>query len=173
MTMRDLLNTAILLTGCLLSLMIGAADLEVPTESNAHPPLKLQGLDGHQHSLEDYRGKIVLVNFWASWCIPCLREMPGMQRLAEKFSDRPFEIVAINVAEPRNVVAASGERMKIDFAILLDPEKVAMNNWAVKVLPTSYLLDTEGRIRYQAVGPFDWESDTANGAVESLLPARE
>ena len=173
MTMRDLLYASILLTGCLLSLMTGAADLEVPAETNAHPPLTLDGLDGRQHSLEDYRGKIVLVNFWASWCIPCLREMPGMQRLAEQFGNRPFEIVAVNVAEPRNVVAASGERMKIDFAILLDPEKVAMNNWAVKVLPTSYLLDTKGRIRYQAAGPVDWETDAAYSAVESLLPARE
>jgi thiol-disulfide isomerase/thioredoxin len=173
MIMPMIAKVGLLLTCYCLAFIARAADLEVLPGPVVHPPFELEGLDGGHHSLGDYRGKVVVINFWASWCVPCLREMPSLQRLAEKFSDRPFEIVTINVAEPRNVVAASRERMKLDCTILLDPEKATMNAWGVKVLPTSYLLDPEGRIRYQAVGPVDWETDAVYNAVEALLPPAE
>ena len=152
---------------------VTAASLDEVTPVALPPQLALMGLDGKTHDLADYRGKVVLLNFWASWCVPCIREMPGMQRLAEKFGDRSFDILAVNVAENKNSVEASRKRLKIDFTILLDPEKDTAHDWGLKVLPTSYLIDPAGQIRYQAVGPFDWETDMANSAVESLLPGQE
>jgi thiol-disulfide isomerase/thioredoxin len=173
MTMSKIAKAGLVLICCFMTSITRAVDLEVYPETTKYPPFELDSLDGRYHSLGDYRGKVVVVNFWASWCVPCLREMPSLQRLDEKFGDRPFVIVAVNVAEPRNIVSASRDRMKIDFPILLDPEKAAMNAWGVRILPTSYLLDTEGQIRYQAVGPFDWETDAAYRAIESLLPNRK
>lgn len=171
--MREMAKAGLLLTCCLSTLITRAADLEAYSETAVYPRFELEDLDGRQHLLGDYRGKVVVVNFWASWCVPCLREMPSLQRLKEKFGDRPFEIVAVDVAEPGNVVEASRDRMDIDFTILLDTEKAAMKAWGVTILPTSYLLDTKGQIRYQTVGPVDWETDSVLRAVESLLPKRK
>ena len=78
------------------------------------PAFTLKDLDDVPHSLEDYRGKVLLVNFWASWCSPCIREMPGMQRLSSIMDERPFDIVAISVSERKNTVQRAIQRHKLD-----------------------------------------------------------
>src|SRR5574340_1504540 len=84
------------------------------------PQLKAQDLAGTERTLADYRGKVVLLNFWASWCPPCLREMPSMERLREKMAGRPLAIVALDSAEAPEEVSAYLSRIKLGFPVLLD-----------------------------------------------------
>ena len=134
------------------------------------PPLSLEDLEGKRHDLGDYRGRVVLVNFWATWCLPCLREMPGIMHLGETLSGRPFQVLAINVEESERRIRSFKERLDLDFVILRDSSARAFHTWKVHVFPTSYLIDPQGRIRFAAVGPIEWDSEEAVQAVEGLLP---
>jgi len=137
----------------------------------AAPALALTGLDRHAHNLADYRGRAVLINFWASWCPPCVREMPSMQRLSQKLAEKPFTILAVNMAEPQPEVRAFLARFHPGFPILLDQDGAALKQWKVFVFPTSYVIDTEGRIRFGVYGEVEWDAPETLGIIEGLLPA--
>ncbi|MBW8328077.1 MAG: TlpA family protein disulfide reductase [Thiobacillus sp.] len=145
-----------------------AAGLEARSATSA-PELRASDLMGASRTLADYRGKVVLLNFWASWCPPCLREMPSMERLRVKMAGRPLAIVALDSAETADEVNAFLSRMKLGFPILLDPDGSNTKRWKVFALPTTFLLDAEGRVRYVLTGPTEWDEGEALGAVESLL----
>ena len=133
------------------------------------PELKAQDLAGATKTLADYRGKVVLLNFWASWCPPCLREMPSMERLRDKMAGRPLVIVALDSAETRAEVDAFLAKMTLGFPILLDPDGSNTKRWKVFALPTTFLLDASGRIRYVLTGPTEWDEGEALAKVEALL----
>lgn len=133
------------------------------------PELKAHDLSGAPRTLADYRGKVVLLNFWASWCPPCLREMPSMERLRVKLAGRPLAIVALSSAETPEEVKAYLSRMKLGFPILLDPDGSNTQRWKVFALPTTFLLDAEGRVRYVLTGPTEWDEGEALRVIESLL----
>ena len=133
------------------------------------PELKAQDLAGVTKTLADYRGKVVLLNFWASWCPPCLREMPSMERLRVKMAGRPLTIVALNSAENPKEVNAYLSKMKLGFPILLDPDGSNTQRWKVFALPTTFLLDASGRIRYVLTGPTEWDEGEALEKIEALL----
>jgi thiol-disulfide isomerase/thioredoxin len=133
------------------------------------PEFELADLDNKLHRLSEYRGKVVLVNFWASWCVPCITEMPGMQRLADTLKDQPFEILAINVSDTENRIREFLRRMDLRLTILMDLNGEAFKAWQGKVLPASFLLDRSGRIRYQVIGPLEWDSNEAGKVIEELL----
>ena len=146
-----------------------AGAIEPYEDSLKQPGITLQDLDHRVHTLADYRGKVVLVNFWASWCIPCVTEMPGMQRLADTLKDQPFEILAVNVSDAENRIHEFIKQMDLHLIVLMDLEGKTFKAWQGKVLPASFLLDRSGRIRYQAIGPLEWDSDEAGKIIEALL----
>jgi thiol-disulfide isomerase/thioredoxin len=133
------------------------------------PALTATDLKGVPRTLADYRGKLVLLNFWASWCPPCLREMPSLERLRLKMAGRPLEIVALDSAETAEDVNGYLSRMKLGFPILLDPDGSNTRRWKVFALPTSFLLDAEGRVRYVLTGPTEWDEGEALQVIESML----
>jgi len=133
------------------------------------PELKAQDLSGATKTLADYRGKVVLLNFWASWCPPCLREMPSMERLRVKMAGRPLAIVALDSAETADEVNAYLSKMKLGFPILLDPDGSNTKRWKVFALPTTFLLDASGRVRYVLTGPTEWDEGEALAIIESML----
>jgi thiol-disulfide isomerase/thioredoxin len=150
--------------------LVSAAGAIEPYEGSLKQPgITLQDLDHRVHRLADYRGKVVLVNFWASWCIPCVTEMPGMQRLADTLTDRPFEILAVNVSDTENRIREFLRRMNLRLTILVDHNGDTFKAWQGKVLPASFLLDHSGRIRYRVIGPLEWDSEEVGKIIEALL----
>ena len=146
----------------------GAAGFETRAALPA-PELKAHDLKGASKSLADYRGKVVLLNFWATWCPPCQREMPSLERLRTRMAGRPLEIVAISSAETPEEVGAFLSRMKLGFPVLLDTDSSNTRRWKVFALPTTFVLDAEGRVRHVLTGPTEWDEGEALAVVEALL----
>jgi len=139
------------------------------TGSLTPPSFSRVDLDGKRHTLDDYRGEVVLLNFWASWCPPCIHEMPSMARLQRQFANRPFHILAVNLGQSRAEVEQFLETTPVNFPIFLDETKVEPTRWQVFAFPTSYLIDAEGRIRYGVAGGLEWDSAAVVDAVSGLL----
>jgi len=163
--MRVLL--AVILSCC--ATFAGAQQLR-PWSGGATPPLALQDLEGRAHRLEDYRGKVVLVNFWATWCDPCRAEMPAMNKLRASLAGRPFAVLAVNLAESESRIRRFMEQVPLDFTVLLDRDSGAARAWKARVLPVSFVLDAGGRIRYSALGEIDWTQDGVRKAIVALMP---
>ena len=142
-------------------------------EETSPPALSLPDLGGQQHGLEDYRGQVVLVNFWATWCPPCLAEMPSMQRLVEALAGRPFQILAVNTEETKSKVWKFRKLLNITFPTLLDSSGEVTRAWGVEVFPTSYLIDAGGRIRYVSYGALEWDDAAVVTVIESMMPDQE
>jgi thiol-disulfide isomerase/thioredoxin len=132
------------------------------------PALKLADAEGRARSLSDWRGKTVVVNFWATWCEPCREEMPSLERLRAKLSAKPFDIVAVNVGESPERVARFTREVPVTFPILDDRDSAAAKRWKVRGYPTSYVIGPDGRIRYYFVGDLDWSSDEVVRVIESV-----
>jgi len=166
------------LPGLLARLVLGAMVLSSAlccagelAEVDATSPLaaSLPDLTGGQHSLDELRGKVLLVNFWASWCPPCVEEMPSIQRLADALQGKPFAALAVNVGESALRVKAMVKRVGLRLPVLLDRDSATFQAWEASVLPTTYLLDAAGVPRYVGRGPLEWDSAEVRGLVDRLL----
>jgi peroxiredoxin len=160
----------LLLLGALLVAGVQAGELK-PYSGAPLPDFTLSDMEGKGHTLSHYRGQVVMVNFWATYCAPCIREIPSMQRLRERLADKPFAILAIDMAEERANVAAFLQRHKIEvnFPILLDTEGMVIEQWMVSAVPTTFILDPEGRIQYALLGGLEWDSDEVVNTINGLL----
>ena len=154
-----------------LSVTHGGADPArfIPWTDATTPPLVLNDLAGASRSLDDYRGRVVLVNFWATWCEPCRDEMTSMQKLRERLADRPFAVVLVNYGEARARVADFVKRESIAFPVLLDPNQDARRAWRVRLLPSSFVIGPDGRVRYSVIGEIDWAQTDTAALVQGLL----
>lgn len=122
-------------------------------------------------SLRELRGRVVLLNFWASWCEPCEREMPAMERLHASLPAEAFALVAIAIDEtPANVVAFQ-ERMRLSFPILLDPAGRVYAAYQTMGVPESLLIDAGGRIVERYVGPREWDAPEYEDRIRALMAA--
>jgi len=140
------------------------------TSHGKPPPLALLVLAGKRHSLDDYRGSVVLVNFFGTWCPSCLQEMPGLLLLAAALKDQPFTVLAVDVGDSparlRQVFGAQREA----FTILLDSGGMAARVWKAQGFPTSFVIDPEGHIRFSAQGPVQWDDPKVGRQIVALLP---
>ncbi|MBI3776161.1 MAG: TlpA family protein disulfide reductase [Gammaproteobacteria bacterium] len=132
-------------------------------------PLALPDRSGNQHVLAQSQGKVVLLNFWASWCPPCVQEMPALQQLKARWRNQPFEILAVNMAEPNSTIDAFMRRQQLDFTVLLDRDGHALRQWKIMAFPTSFVLDKHGRIRYAVFGAIDWLEQETVQKIALLL----
>ncbi|WP_326940698.1 TlpA disulfide reductase family protein [Actimicrobium sp. GrIS 1.19] len=132
-------------------------------------PLLLDDLDGKAVDLASLKGQVVLINFWATWCDGCRAEIPAFNRLQQKFGARKLQIVGVNVAEGKPRIADFMQRIPIQFKVLRDPDMVVLKAWQVNVMPTTFLLDRNGMLRYQLVGEADWDDPKIQAPALELL----
>ena len=133
-----------------------AAQELTPWSSGSTPLLDLNDHRGMPHALTAYHNRVILVNFWATWCEPCREEMPALQALQDKLGKEQVVVLAVNYGESSEKVQQFVQRTPVDFPVLLDRHTEAARAWQVRVLPTSFVLGRDGHIRYSAVGMLDW-----------------
>ena len=145
--------------------------LKIP---HATQPVEIQLRDayGNWIRLSDYRGKVVFLNFWASWCAACVVEMPAMEKLHRRLKDKDFVMVAINMQESDTQVKSFFEKLKLSFTALLDSNGEVAAGFAVNALPTTFVLDKEGRIVGAAIGPREWDSRASIALFDYLINMR-
>ncbi|MHB1145697.1 MAG: TlpA family protein disulfide reductase [Thiobacillus sp.] len=135
------------------------------------PALKLNDLDGAVHDLARLKGRVVLINFWATWCPPCRREMPSMERLSQALESEAFSVLAVDVGEDADTIDAFTSQLDTvpTFPILLDTRSRAMQAWKVAGLPTTFLVDKRGRIVASAIGGREFDHPELIRAIRELL----
>jgi peroxiredoxin len=140
-----------------------------PWTGGATPVLELAALDGQPQRLEDYRGRVVLVNFWATWCAPCVEEMPSIEKLRRSLDARRFAVLAVNVGEGPGAASAFAEKMNLGFTLLLDREMKTSRAWGARVLPATFIVDPAGKVRYSYYGAIDWSRPDVRAAISKLI----
>lgn len=137
----------------------------------AAPDLDLSGLDGNRYRLSGYRGKVLIINFWASWCPPCLAEMPTLQKAWDLLHDGNFEILAVNLGESEETIRrfVNGHKPKLGFPLLIATDQSIMQTWRIQGLPTSHIVDTWGRLVYSEVGPRDFSHEHIIARLRALM----
>ena len=154
----------------LLAVALPAAAQELkPAPATRAPALELSDLEGRTHKLADYRGKVVLVNFWATWCEPCRDEMPSIERLRASLEGRPFAVLAVNLAEPESRIRKFLDAMPLGFAVLLDRDAKVARAWQAKMLPATYIVGPDGVIRFQHRGELDWSKPEVRRQIAALM----
>ena len=131
--------------------------------------INLKTASGESFTREDFTGKVTLVNFWASWCGPCVEEIPALNRLREYMKDRPFELISINYAEKPEQIREFLNMVKVDFPVLLDEDGSYSAKWNVLVYPATFVIATDGNIVYGVNGAIEWDSEEITGKLEALL----
>jgi len=134
-------------------------ELKVYQGDLTSPQIQLPDMRGQPHSLADYRGNIVLVQFWATYCTPCRTEMPTMNRLIEKMRGKAFRIVTVNMAESKDQVQQFLDEVPVDFPVLLDSDGSTLSQWKVFAAPANFILDKNGKIIYTLYGAIEWDSE--------------
>jgi thiol-disulfide isomerase/thioredoxin len=145
---------------------IGLQPVESPIDAEDFD-LPMLAQDGSR-TLSSYEGKLVLLNFWATWCPPCKEEMPSMQTLYEELGRDDFEIVAVNLQEDPETVQSFIDEHGFNFPVLLDRSGQTARQYAVRGIPTSYIVDQQGRILARKVGFHEWDGSDTIAAFETL-----
>ena len=135
----------------------------------AAPDFTLPDPNGKKASLKDYRGKVVFLNFWATWCESCRDEMPAMDRLYREFKGKGLEIVAVNVKDKRKDALAFAKKLKITYPLMMDPEGEVGLLYGAFGMPATYLIDRKGTVLARMWGPADWYSPGARKLIKDLV----
>lgn len=132
------------------------------------PDFNLLDMDGISHRLSDYKGKTVIINFWATWCPPCREEMPSMERAWNKIKEQNIVMLAINVGEDEDTVFTFMADYPASFTILFDTSGTMIEQWPVQGLPTTFVVSPEGRLVYRAIGGREWDDDKLLDQIRKL-----
>ncbi|PYN45404.1 MAG: thiol-disulfide oxidoreductase [Candidatus Rokuibacteriota bacterium] len=141
-------------------------------EGQPAPAFTLGTLDGGRASLTDHRDKLVVLNFWATWCQPCVLEMPSLEALWQRYRARGLVVVGVSVdrGSPRSLLEPYVRNLKLTFPILLDPDSKTSNGWRVTALPATFIVRPGGDVTGMAVGAREWNSAAMQALIERLLP---
>jgi peroxiredoxin len=152
-----------------LTSLLKTLDLRGYTSRTAPPQFSGSTLDARQLSIGDYRGTVIVLNFWATWCLECRPEMAVLERLQREFSSRGLAIIGVNARENAEAVRRYAKELGLTFPLVLDPDGKINALYGVIGLPTTFVVGRDGRAVAFAVGPRQWESAPARALIEALL----
>jgi len=174
-----------ILSALLPLIVLLAASCNRASEVGLHPGDKAPGfqlmdLDGNPHQLSDYLGKVVLLNFWASWCAPCIEEMPSLQRLYSRLEKKGFVVLSVAVDDVPEALTGFRRKYSLSFPVLLDTTAAIKKRYKVKGYPETFIIDTEGRMKLfsdpsthmptvRIIGPRRWDSPSAVSRISELI----
>lgn len=145
-----------------------ADTLGTVAEQRPAPEFSAVDTDGVSHSLSDYRDTVLVINFWATWCPPCIKEMPSLQRAWQALKNDGVQVLAINMGETLDEIAAFSQQTKVDFPLLLDENMAQGPLWQLKGLPTTYIVDGDGVIVYTVIGEREWDDPAIVEQIRDL-----
>jgi len=152
-----------------LSLLVSTVASAAIEPLQSAPDFTLRSADGAPVRLAEQRGQVVMVNFWATWCAPCRIEMPHLARLYDKYRAAGFQLLAVNIDDDPRQGAAAAQRLGLKFPVLLDPDKAVTRRWDVGTMPSTVLIDRDGRVRHVHQGYRDGLEQAYEQQLRTLL----
>lgn len=128
--------------------------------------LELADASGARHKLSDYRGKVVVVNFWATWCEPCKAELPSLQKLGDAL---PIVVLGVQTGGSARTAQDTAEALALRFPLLLDRDRKVTESWGVTLLPTTFVFDRRGKLSFKQAGEIDWNSARSRRRIEAVI----
>lgn len=167
------LRAAIAIGGCVAAMNVAAIEVNrlLPWTGGATPALALDDLAGKPVTLADFRGRTVIVNFWATWCVPCREEMPSLAALQRRTAGKVV-VLAVDVGEARARVERFLASYPVDVPILLDAHGETAATWQIGVYPSSFVIGADGRIRHYIAGALDWADPAILRQVDAATETR-
>lgn len=176
-------RTGLLAFGLLIAVLAGAVSADQPalaallktldlrgyTSRTAPPQFSGSTLDARQLSMTEYRGTVIVLNFWATWCLECRSELPVLERLQREFSSRGLAIIGVNARENQEAVTRYAKELGLTFPLVFDPDGKINALYGVIGLPTTFVVGRDGRAIAFAIGPRQWESAPARALIAALL----
>lgn len=144
--------------------------VQLPDRPDA-PDFELPDIGGGRHRLSDYRGKVVMVNFWATWCTPCRAEMPSMERLKQYFQTSDLVILAVNLGDSKREISRFYFSVDppLTFTLLMDTQGSVSSLWPMRGLPMTFILDRSGQVTHISEGANHWDSPEVARVIRMLL----
>lgn len=133
------------------------------------PNFTLRDDDGKVVALADFRGKIVVLNFWATWCPPCIEEMPSLKHFAERYAERGVEVIGVSLDEDPDAYRAFLADHQINFLTLRNPSRAVSDQYGTFKLPETYIIGREGQLLNKIIGPTDWASQQMLSYFDALI----
>jgi peroxiredoxin len=145
-----------------------AAGRLVAGSNEPAPALALRDLDGNEVRLDGFKGRTIVVNFWATWCAPCVAEMPSLRRLRSALAPSGVEVIAVNLQENAARIRPFAEKLGLDFPIVRDHDGSVTRAWAVRVFPTTFVVGPDQRIALVAIGDVEWDAPDVLSQVRAV-----
>jgi len=132
-------------------------------------PISLLDYAGNQFELKEYKGKVTVVNFWATWCSPCVKEIPSLNRLKALMKNKPFELISINFQEKPDAIREFQKMVKVKFPVLMDSDGKIANSWKVVAFPSTFIIASDGNIHYGVNAGIEWDTPEVIEIINSLF----
>ena len=156
-------------TDTVLSQAMRTAGIPLPNTPLAAPDFILNLLNGGDRSLSSYKGQVVLLNFWATWCPPCVMEMPSMENLYQRFKDQGLEILAVNVGESTNTAKDFIDLHGFTYPVMMDTNHSVARQYGIQYFPTTFIIDRSGMVINMSIGFKQWDTSEMITAFDLLL----
>lgn len=147
---------------------VTAENIEVLKVGDKAPDFTLQDMEGTSHKLSDYEGEGVFLNFWGTWCAPCVKEMPAMDRQYQEFEEQGVQVLAVNIAQSDFEVQSFVDRFGLSFPVVIDKSRSVMNAYNIRPLPTTILVNPQGEIERIVTG--EMTEEDIQGFMEEIRP---
>jgi peroxiredoxin len=162
-------STSLVLRLLLAALLAACAGIASAISTGPAPDFTLKSLDGPNLRLQEQRGRVVMVNFWATWCGPCRQEMPQLNKLYEKYRGSGFVLLGVNVDDDTRNAASVAGKLGVKFPVLWDTDKAVSKRYDLATMPSTVLIDRDGKVRYVHRGYRDGFEDLYEKQIRELL----